>query len=493
MSFLFLRGLGAHTFELLVADVMQRQRVETREGEIVHNEHCDTEPDVACSLGDGEALELSLALGVSVAITRELGQHVTTQRPGDRREPVHPDPVVRDQVGQDNVTREQEEETHRDGSQCLADRADGVLEGQEHKVEHDVLLERPRQATHEVEEGAQHERDGHVHWDLHHTLGNSVRRRAEEVTRPLLVENLAKLERDGDLLPRLTLEQSDTEEDHAQVVRRAHVVVDHTHDQSNNQRLDQFSPQQRRVTNPHQLLPVQQQHRAGHEGQSELGFLLGTRQVGHTLGLLEVFSVLELVLVEALADASWVLRISVLGPWYTMWPSLTIKMSSNISTTSGVGCSRAITADPPSVLHQVRNDLMISKVAALSRPVEISSHRNKLWPPTSTSPIVTRLRSPPLTPRSSASPTTVSAHSSMPKIWRKSSVLNAAMSRISSGWSSGRPLTHMSANLNVSLTVNVAMWLSVWSTSPANLMRSISSPLSPEYRICPPTLVLDEF
>ncbi|ETI30029.1 hypothetical protein F443_22850 [Phytophthora nicotianae P1569] len=155
-------------------------------------------------------------------------------------------------------------------------------------------------------------------------------------------------------------------------------------------------------------------------------------------------------------------------------------MSSNCSTTSGVGCSSATMTDPPSVLHHVRSALMMSNVAALSRPVEISSHRNRLWPPTSTSPTVTRLRSPPLTPRSSALPTTVSAQFSRPSICRNSSVRSAAMSRISSGWSSGRPFTHISANLNVSRTVNVGMWLSVWSTRPTSLMRSMSAPFRPE-------------
>ncbi|DAZ97777.1 TPA: hypothetical protein N0F65_009523 [Lagenidium giganteum] len=74
---------------------------------------------------------------------------------------------------------------------------------------------------------------------------------------------------------------------------------------------------------------------------------------------------------------------------------------------------------------------MMSNVAALSRPVEISSHKNKLWPPTNISPTVTRLRSPPDTPRSSASPTTVSEQFVRPRMCTNSSVRSAAMSCIS--------------------------------------------------------------
>ncbi|KAF1792130.1 hypothetical protein GQ600_15352 [Phytophthora cactorum] len=253
-------------------------------------QNANAEPDVLGALLDGEAVQELLALGVSVPVTRELRQHVTTQRPGDRREPVHPDPVVRDQVGQDDVTREQEEEAHRDRSQRLAHR-----DTRRQRTQH-------RHPTHEVEEGAKDERYCDVHWDLYNALSYSVRRGTEEVTGSLLVENLTKLERDGDLLPRLTLEQRDAEEDHTQVVRRGHVVVDHAHDETDNERFKQLTPQQRRVSQPDQLLPVQQQHSAWDKGQPELGSVLRASQIDDTLRLLKVLCTLELVLVEALAD-----------------------------------------------------------------------------------------------------------------------------------------------------------------------------------------------
>ncbi|KAE9143470.1 hypothetical protein PF006_g11511 [Phytophthora fragariae] len=61
--------------------------------------------------------------------------------------------------------------------------------------------------------------------------------------------------------------------------------------------------------------------------------------------------------------------------------------------------------------------LMMSYVAALSRPVLISSMSDTNFMPNSISPVVTRLRSPPETPRIMASPTIVSWQFCSPSCW----------------------------------------------------------------------------
>ncbi|KAF1777704.1 hypothetical protein GQ600_25212 [Phytophthora cactorum] len=226
----FLRSVVRHrldtnTLVLLIADEVQRQAVQRRKEQVVGHQNANAEPDVLRALRDREAVEELGALCGRVPVARELRQH------------------------------------HRHV------RADGVLEAHEHQEEHDVLLERPRQSTHEVEERAQDERHRQVHRDLHHRLRDSVRHRTEEVAWALL---------------------RDAEEDHAQVVRRAHVEVDHTEHETHDQGFEQLTPKQRRITQPDELLAVQQQHRAWDERQAELRLLLRACQVSHALGLLEI-------------------------------------------------------------------------------------------------------------------------------------------------------------------------------------------------------------
>ncbi|KAE9278012.1 hypothetical protein PF001_g25370 [Phytophthora fragariae] len=99
------------------------------------------------------------------------------------------------------------------------------------------------------------------------------------------------------------------------------------------------------------------------------------------------------------------------------WPSFRITTSSKSSKTSGDGCSSEMTTVLRNFLAMLRCVVIMSKVAALSRPVLISSIIMTNLLPNSISPVVTRLRSPPDTPRVMASPTMVFWQLSRPSCW----------------------------------------------------------------------------
>lgn len=80
-------------------------------------------------------------------------------------------------------------------------------------------------------------------------------------------------------------------------------------------------------------------------------------------------------------------RASSRGPWYTIWPSDKIIISSNSSYVSGAGWRREITVVPSSACVECWRYLIIWYVVELSSPVEISSMKSTLDGPTNNSPI----------------------------------------------------------------------------------------------------------
>lgn len=132
------------------------------------------------------------------------------------------------------------------------------------------------------------------------------------------------------------------------------------------------------------------------------------------------------------------------GPWYTIWPSDRRIMSSNKSYVSGAGCRSEIRAVPWRICIDCLIAFTIWNVVELSNPVDISSIKSALAGPTIISPasefnqqrinkkdiyflpshhwkilpVVRRFRCPPEIPLFISSPTSVSAHTSSPKIWK---------------------------------------------------------------------------
>lgn len=105
-------------------------------------------------------------------------------------------------------------------------------------------------------------------------------------------------------------------------------------------------------------------------------------------------------------------------------PSAISMMSLNRKNTSGGGCSSdTMVVNPRPSVSCFRNVTMENRVAE-SRPVLISSMPSTRAEPTIISAVVTLLRSPPLTPRTIALPTTVFRVCVRPSRRSTSSTLN---------------------------------------------------------------------
>mmetsp|Transcript_8921 Transcript_8921/g.19342 ORF Transcript_8921/g.19342 Transcript_8921/m.19342 type:complete len:228 (-) Transcript_8921:1062-1745(-) len=163
------------------------------------------------------------------------------------------------------------------------------------------------------------------------------------------------------------------------------------------------------------------------------------------------------------------------GPWYTMRPVSTRMTSSKRSYVSGGGCSSATRMVARKKRVAERSDLVMSKVAAESRPVEISSRKSSLFDPaTSISPSVTRRFSPPETPFITSFPMMVFAARARPSVERmKRTRASVSISSCAACCSVRLPiatmsfrlgLLHLYANWSVSSVVKTGMWSSIWST-----------------------------
>ncbi|ETV87799.1 hypothetical protein, variant 2 [Aphanomyces astaci] len=271
-----------HTRVHFKANTMQRHGVRERKQDKVPQEHQNANPNVLFALSNLKLVQVIDAVRVRIRRRRKLVKYDAAQRPRDGIEPVHPPPVRRNQVGEDDVARKQEKKRHRDARHRLRRRDARIQRTQERKIRANRVLEHHedgekdkertrgrREAAHKVEDRAHDDAHGQVHGNLDDRVCNHVRNRAEKVARPLLVKHVAKRERDGDALPRLPLEDGDGEEAHAQVQRLVAVEIDHAKQQPHNQGFGHFPVQQGLVPHKEHLLALEQQPRAFEKPHAE--------------------------------------------------------------------------------------------------------------------------------------------------------------------------------------------------------------------------------